>query len=77
LSAPAFFAVLPTVLKTSAPFSNAMSAVSSVQLSHTTSTRSGTLDWRRSDQMVAAIDRASLWAGMTAMSWGAARGEPR
>ncbi len=41
--APAFFSVLATVVKTSSPCSLAMTGVSSVQLSATTTTRSGGL----------------------------------
>ena len=43
LSAPAFFSVLPTVVNTSTPCARAISAVASVQLSATTTTRSGGL----------------------------------
>ena len=45
-SAPAFLAVFPTVVNTFAPADAATPAVSSVQLSQTTTTRSGGRDCR-------------------------------
>ena len=63
LSAPAFFSVLATVVKTSAPCCRAISTVSSVQLSATTTIRSGGLVWPYNDSRVAAIVSASLCAG--------------
>ena len=66
--APAFFSVLPTVVKTSAPCRRAISAVSSVQLSATTTTLSGGLVWPRSEASVASMVRASSWAGTSTVS---------
>ena len=64
-SAPAFFSVLPTVSTTSTPCAAATSTVASVQLSATTTTRSGGRVCPASDSNVSPRTASSLCAGMS------------
>ena len=64
LSAPAFLSVLPTLgATTTSPRARARATVPSVQLSGTTTTRSGRLVWFISESRAMSIDASSLCAG--------------